>query len=608
MSTKTMKQRIALVAVSALTAGLFSVVSTPVANAAAPTIEHFYLGTTASVTGTAAITAIGTAQDNTHLTQTGLIVAGASDLTAAATTTGVILPTAQLSFSWSSAGKTAIVVTGGVITTARNVPTGALIAAAIPISSSLTSAYNAEPGILTVGNGQAIVATNAAVGSTMTVAVYSGTNVTATTPSAGTLLGLYTFTVASAGTAGTPDVAQSAVYIQAPIAKTAIIVGANAYDSTNVVPNGQAGVAYVLLKDAYKVPVLTTGTVTATATNGATVKITDTATTATPFTATSSFDSMPNSDGVMYYVVNQPVANTAGDTTVTFTYAGTVIGTKTFKFQGDIATLTVDTANSATSFINGYAIATVATVNPGAAGNVVYVAKDAAGNAVTLVAQPTVDSAAGAMVGATVYSGGTLAAGGEYQNATRGFGYTTMAWGTGTTLYGAGSYRLKLTNTAGASITSAVQNVTVSSGGPNSFVVSWDKALYNPGDIATLTISVKDVYGNAVGAGSALPGLTAGLIIATAGFTAVGSACTNTSYTDSKGQVTCKFSAGNTEGAYSYSIDLDTATSQSASVGSVKIVSASTATSNADVLKAIVSLIASINKQIAALQKALLRR
>jgi len=37
-------------------------------------------------------------------------------------------------------------------------------------------------------------------------------------------------------------------------------------------------------------------------------------------------------------------------------------------------------------------------------------------------------------------------------------------------------------------------------------------------------------------------------------------------------------------------------------------VGAGTAVSNADVLKAIVSLIASINKQIAALQKALLRR
>jgi hypothetical protein len=607
MSTKTIYKRIALVAVSALTAGLFSVVSAPVANAAVPTVETLILGTAASTTGAAGITAVGGTTANADLTSTGLIVASAASVTTAATATGVILPTAQLSFSWLSAAKTAIVVTGGVITAATGV-VATTVASAIPISSALTSAYNANLAVTPIGTGQAIVATNAAVGSTMTVAVYSGANVSATTPSAGTLIGLYTFTVASAGTAGTPSTTNSAVYIQAPIAKTAIIAGINAFDSTNVVPNGQAGVAYVLLKDAYSVPVSTVAAVTATATNGATVKITDTATTATPFTATSSFDTMNNSDGVMYYVVNQPVANTAGDTTVTFTYAGIVIGTKTFKFQGDIATLTVDTANSATSFINGYALATPIVVNPGAIGNVVYVAKDAAGNAVTLAAQPTVDSAAGALVGATVYSGNVAVDGGSRQLTAVGYGSTTMSWGAGTTLYGAGSYRLKLTNAAGVSIYSAVQNVTVSNGGPNSFAVSWDKALYNPGDIATLTITVKDVYGNAVGAGSALPGLTAGLIVATAGLTAVGTACTNTSSTDSKGQVTCKFSAGNTEGAYSYSIDLDTATAQSASVGSVKIALSSTATSNADVLKAIVSLIASINKQIAALQKALLRR
>jgi hypothetical protein len=72
--------------------------------------------------------------------------------------------------------------------------------------------------------------------------------------------------------------------------------------------------------------------------------------------------------------------------------------------------------------------------------------------------------------------------------------------------------------------------------------------------------------------------------------------------------LTCKFAAGNTEGAYSYSIDLNTVTAQSATIGSLKIASTSTAVSNADVLKAIVSLIASINKQIAALQKALLKR
>ena len=61
MSTKTIKQRIALVAVSALTAGLFSVVSTPVANAAAgaTTADSLWLSTTNSTTGLPLTTADG---------------------------------------------------------------------------------------------------------------------------------------------------------------------------------------------------------------------------------------------------------------------------------------------------------------------------------------------------------------------------------------------------------------------------------------------------------------------------------------------------------------------------------------------------------------------
>ena len=59
MSTKTIKQRIALVAVSALTAGLFTVVSAPVANAAQAAANSAYatasqllIGTTADTDGT----------------------------------------------------------------------------------------------------------------------------------------------------------------------------------------------------------------------------------------------------------------------------------------------------------------------------------------------------------------------------------------------------------------------------------------------------------------------------------------------------------------------------------------------------------------------------
>jgi hypothetical protein len=165
---------------------------------------------------------------------------------------------------------------------------------------------------------------------------------------------------------------------------------------------------------------------------------------------------------------------------------------------------------------------------------------------------------------------------------------------------------LKLTNSAGASITSAAISATVSNGSLNSFAASWDKASYAPGDIATLTVSGKDAYGNAIADGTAAAGLSLTVAgSATAGFTSVGSACTE-STEFSGGVFTCKYAA-NTEGAWSYSVDVTTATAQSASVGAIKI-TAGGAVSNADVLKAIVSLIASINKQIAALQKALLKR
>ena len=51
MSTKTIKQRIALVAVSALTAGLFTVVSAPVANATVAAAQTQY-GASSLIIGT----------------------------------------------------------------------------------------------------------------------------------------------------------------------------------------------------------------------------------------------------------------------------------------------------------------------------------------------------------------------------------------------------------------------------------------------------------------------------------------------------------------------------------------------------------------------------
>ena len=107
--------------------------------------------------------------------------------------------------------------------------------------------------------------------------------------------------------------------------------------------------------------------------------------------------------------------------------------------------------------------------------------------------------------------------------------------------------------------------------------------------------------------GSPLTGLTDNLIVAT-GLTVVGSTC-STSSTVTDGVKTCKYAAGNTAGSYSWSVDLTTSpTNQSAIVGVNKVTDAVAGVSNADVLKSIVALIASINKQIQALQKLILKR
>jgi hypothetical protein len=69
-------------------------------------------------------------------------------------------------------------------------------------------------------------------------------------------------------------------------------------------------------------------------------------------------------------------------------------------------------------------------------------------------------------------------------------------------------------------------------------------------------------------------------------------------------------SVGSIAGKYNAVVSFGTVNAESGTNQSVgyEIIATGAGVSNADVLKAIVSLIASINKQIAALQKALLKR
>jgi hypothetical protein len=149
------------------------------------------------------------------------------------------------------------------------------------------------------------------------------------------------------------------------------------------------------------------------------------------------------------------------------------------------------------------------------------------------------------------------------------------------------------------------------------YTAGYDKAVYAPGEIATLTITLTDVDGRA-----AADSLTSAsdnatddvLVISESQMTKVGAAHVADDLRSTNGKLTYKYIVGQNEGSYNNSISLpqvnanNTTGTTGAVTAAFTIKSATTVVSNADVLKSIVALIASINKQIQALQKLILKR
>jgi len=622
MSTKTIKQRIALVAVSALTAGLFTVVSAPAAKATLST------GAQASTLMLATYDPVGTltADASTTLTSnrskgwvsdtssTAATVWAASSVTYGNSTaggahTGVVTTNAKIAFIANSASSNTsgvtVVVTGGTISdVAASTGTASLngTATAVSVFATGVTATGTPPQNGAVTHSDVTLTglfeISAAAGQTATITAYTGDGIVGTTTrTAGALIGTWTLTVAAASASGVYNAGESTVTQQACIAKSAAAAGTNSYDTISRCQNGTMGVVYVNLKDAYASNI-TGGSLAATATNGSLVNvIVSTPASADNYAATAAFDS-----GTLaasnYVVVTQPTANTAGSTTVTITHQGTVVGTKTINWTGDAASIAVDTVNSSATIRNG-ASTTTSTSQPL---NVVYVVKDAAGNVLSTSTRPTVANATGSMVGATISTSDSVGVVQYSLAAGLGYGVDTInhPGGDQPDNRGAGTYQLKFLKADGSPIYSNTVKVTVSYGTAYTFTASWNAAQYAPGDIGTITITAKDAYGNLISTGQTL----AGLNIVT-GLSTVGTAC-STSSTFLNGVKTCTYSAGNTTGGFAWSVALTTGSSQVPVTGTVKIVDG--AVSNAEVLKSIVALIASINKQIAALQKLILKR
>jgi hypothetical protein len=293
---------------------------------------------------------------------------------------------------------------------------------------------------------------------------------------------------------------------------------------------------------------------------------------------------------------------------VDITVNGTIAATKTFTFQGPVASIEVTGLKVAQS---GGARTSIGSI----------VAKDSAGTLIGNVAVSGIilDSSKSGIVSAV--SAGS-AGNGLTSTVTGVNGGTAVSsstlpapvgWTCGSTV-GTAPILFRTPNGIGGFITSPTYNVTCA-GDPVNFTAGFDKASYVPGDIATLTITGKGSKGEVANDAFVIGSGSAGEVMSLSGsqLTQVGAVAADKLTSGSK---TYKFIVGSTEGSYNMVVEIpliQTSTNKTlygAATQTVayKVVASTATVSNAQVLQSIVALIASINKQIQALQTLILAR
>jgi len=138
------------------------------------------------------------------------------------------------------------------------------------------------------------------------------------------------------------------------------------------------------------------------------------------------------------------------------------------------------------------------------------------------------------------------------------------------------------------------------------YEASLDKATYQKGEVAVLTIKAKDITGALTHDWMTLGDEDYPLQISVNGMTAVATPTDVDTFTD--GVKTYSYAVGTTSGNYVASVSLPIAGSGQDPVTIKYSIASEGGVSNAEVLAAIVKLIASINKQIAQLQKQLKKK
>jgi hypothetical protein len=603
MSKTTLRKRIALTAVAAIGAGLLSVVPVSTANAvnnvAAP-----------SASASNAAAAAGLLNIASKLTTTGDPVAGStaaatlsmglvsvSDIAGGVqegtTQTAVLLSTGTIGVYTTAADthSSFITVTGGTIS--KSAGAGGINATATVLGQSGTALLMSALVKPASGSTSIVIrlytAAKATYGASDAVALATGL----IAPTLGTLTGQITVTVAPVSSSGVMDPAKSNLFL----------TSADGSDNSQtadaptsaVKNNSEVGCINVQLNDGYGQDITTTaGLLTATATNNAVLAFAASAC-AAGLTAGSAFYTADPSNAVLS--VAQPTAGAALSTTVTILYNNVVVGTKSFVIRGKVAKVTVSSpkigATNATT-------ADTATVKfEDAAGNIVY---PTAGSSIYPLSSTTFG-----ITGSTAKSGYVAAAAisttvPDAATSTTG----KVAWTCGL-LSTKQSISMTYVNADGSTVVSNAFDASCGAS-PYSYTASFDKTSYAPGEIATLSITFKGKDGSLSNDASAIAThVSAGVSdasISAAGLTMVGAPTSVDRTTNGVKKYT--FTVGSTEGSYNAVVNFPTIDDPATVSYTIKAGTASV--SNADVLKSIVALIASINKQIQALQKLILKR
>jgi len=572
MSIKTLRKRIALVAVSALGVGLLSVAP---AFAGAPAAGDFLISSTSDgSTNYGIISTTGTTNQVVEMYTTGQanITTVVADIDAGDDNDSLRLKITQGSalFTYATKGSTNVTAFDAAAVNANN--------QTVTWQSSNDTNDSGD-----AGQFDAYLRPTAAG---KIVVQYVVVDDSAGTETLQSTITIFAVTSAAQSVSGVVSVADSYFYRSATC-----VTGAATNIDADTSNEANGGVAYLsfALYDALGGVNTTAGSLVATSSSSDAVVAIDGAPTATSTkTAVSAelADGTSNDGacvGIAQAVTNKPVT-----TTVTVSFNGEVIGSRTVTIVGQLAKLAIS--------VNAAEGLAVAPRNSSSGTHFYALGYDSAGNRVATSSTPTVDSAGLNTIVTNVTVSGALGA----SDSPGKSGYFSC----NATKSGSANVRIKHADAAGATIYS--NTVTARCGGTTAYKVtaSLDKATYVPGDVATLTITATDSGGLPVADTTTLG---SGAAIAGSNMTAVTAPSSADTFTG--GTKTYKFVVGSTEGAYQMAISTPAYAAYGVTDQTVaySIKSTSTAVTNAEVLSAIVKLIASINKQIRALQKSLRR-